>query len=162
MCKFIKIILLALLILLVFVAGVADFPSIAAIAPGLHLAFYLRVAALLGLLAAVFMAWGYKRRIETSQKYQSADQVVAEAQAGAQRIVQKAKAMEEKFKHEHQSRTRVIEQRMAALQTEHHRQLKALKTQNIQLKEEVSRLMRILKRKRGNAKIPLTGPEAKP
>lgn len=152
MVKLLKIILLVLLILLVFMALIADKPQISAIFHIMNFSFYVRIASILGLIIVVFTAWGYKRRIETSQKYRRADHIIAEAEATAQRHERNAMLIEEKLKTDFQQKTKVLKDRLAQLKAEHQHQLMALKTQNVQLKEEVSKLMRILKQKQaGNS-----------
>ena len=147
MLKLLKIILLVLLILLVFMALIADKPQVSAIFHMMNFSFYVRIASILGLIIVVFTAWGFKRRIETSQRYRRADEIIAEAEATAKRHERKAMLIEEKLKADYQQKAKSLADQLAQLKAEHQSQLMALKTQNVQLKEEMSKLMRVLKKK---------------
>lgn len=152
MLKLLKIILLALLILLVFMGLVADKPQVSAIFNIMHFAFYVRMVSLLGLIIVVFMAWGFKRRIETSQKYRRADDIIAEAETTAKRNERKAMLIEEKLNADYQQKTKSVADQLTQLKNEHQNQLMALKKQNVQLKEEMSKIMSVIKKKQtGNS-----------
>lgn len=149
MLKFFKIILLVMLISLVFMGFFADRPEISAVFHVVNFSFYVRVISILGMIVAVLLAWGFKRRIDTSQKYRRADQMIAEAKATAERHVRNAKLVEDKLKADYEQKSKALSDQLAELKDEHQDRLKILKAQNIELKDEVSKLMRLLKKNHG-------------
>ena len=79
MGKSIKVIFITLFVSLVIFAAIADRPIVEQLLGGLHLAPYLRIISVLGLIIAVFTAWGYKRKIEASQKIVRAQEILTQA-----------------------------------------------------------------------------------
>ena len=145
MGKFLKIVLITLLILLVIFAAVADRPLVLKGLKGLNLAIYLRLAGLLGLIFAIFMAWGHKRKIEASQKYQRAGELLAEAEAAAQRKQQACEQFEEERHAFLAQQEKQLDERIVQIENEYKARLRDLKEQNIALKETVGKLMRAVK-----------------
>lgn len=127
----------------------AERPEISSLFHLVNFSFYVRVVSILGMIIAVLLAWGFKRRIETSQKYRRADQMIAEAKATAERHVRNAKLVEDKLKADYEQKNEALSDQLAELADEHRDQLKILKAQNVELKEEVSKLMRALKKNHG-------------
>ena len=148
MKKVLKIFLMSLLLVLVVLAIVAESPVLSNIPDAIHLAFYLRAISLFGLIIAVFAAWGYKRKIEASQKYRRADEILAEAEATAKRKERTNMLLEEKLKADYSQKEKDLQDQMVQIKRKYKKKMMALKTQNIQLKEAVARLMGALKKTR--------------
>ena len=73
MRKSIKIILITLLMLLIVFSILADMPIGQKWSVDIRLGLYLKLVSLAGLLIALFTAWGYRNKIQSSQKYRRAD-----------------------------------------------------------------------------------------
>ena len=151
MSKFLKISLLTLLILLVVLAAIAETPILEPLLAGVTLARYLRLVAILGLATAFFFAWGYKRKMEASQKYLRAKEILAEAEAEAKRKKRAAILVEEKLKSVYQQKESALTDELSRARDEYQQRIAALKRQNMQLKESVAKLLRAVKQKRANA-----------
>lgn len=146
--KPIKILLFTLLILLVIFSILADMPIGRKIQQGLSLGIYLKLASLLGLVIAAFMAWGYRSQVEASQKYRRADEVVAKAEETYERKRQACAQMEKRLMAEYEQKTKGVDQQIDEVRRAYKKRLKELKEQNMELKETVGKLMRALKRER--------------
>lgn len=146
--KFFKIILIALLILLVVFAVFADLPKGRVLLGHLDLAIYLKLVSLLGLLIALFVSIGYKRRVDVSQKYQRAKQVLEEAEEKSQRQDQALGEMEAALKARYHQKDQALSSQIREAQTGYETRLKALNEKNIELKESLAKTMAALKRER--------------
>jgi len=147
MGKLIKIILITALVLLVFLAAFADRFNLPNWLAGLSLAIYLRLSALIGLVVALFLSWGYKRKVEASQKYRRAQEVISQAETTAERKQRTLEQMHAKLTAEFVEKEQTLKDEMAKVKTEYHHRLKTLKEQNLALKETVSKLMQVVKNK---------------
>lgn len=143
--KLLKIALITLLVLLVLFAAIADSLMVRNMLGGLNLATYLRFVGILGLIIAAFLAWGHKRKIEASQKYRRAGELLAEAEAVVQRKQQACKQMEDEFKATFDQQKQQLEERIVQIEDQYKARLRDLKGQNIALKETVGKLMDTIK-----------------
>lgn len=147
MKKVLKIILWSLLLVLVVLAIVAESPILSHIPDSIGLAFYLRAVSLFGLIIAIFAAWGYKRKMEASQKYRRANEILAEAEAKAKRKERTSMLLEEKLRANYSQKEKDLYEQLDQEKKEFKRKILALKSQNVQLKESVAKLMHIIKKK---------------
>lgn len=148
MRKIIKIVLIALLILLVIFAVFADLPKGKSLFGHLDLALYLKLISLLGMLIALFVSMGYKRRVDVSQKYQRAKQVLADAESKAELQKHALKQVERKLKKAYAKKEKLLNQQISEAQAGYESRLKALKQQNLEMKEALAKMIRTLKRER--------------
>lgn len=146
MGKTAKVLLFTLIVLLVVFAAIAEKPFLTKLMGGLQLAPYLRLAGLLGLVIAVFLAWGYKRRIEASQKFIRAQEVLDQAGEKAERSKQASERLEEDLKAEYQRKKVALDERISDMKHDYEERIRELKEQNIELKESVGKLMQMVKK----------------
>jgi biopolymer transport protein ExbB/TolQ len=148
LAKLIKIVTMGAMALLVVFAAIADQPMARRWMGGMDLSFYLRIVVILGLIIAAFRAWGYKREVEASQKYQRAQEVLNQAGMNAERkqraMDELEQRLQEKYAQKEQDLSAALDQAKADFQN----RLIALKEQNMKLKEEVANLMQEIKRKK--------------
>jgi hypothetical protein len=142
---FAKIAIVGLVFLLVIFSILADFPVGQALKNTLDLGLYLKMISLLGLVIVAFFAWSQKRRIEASQKYRRADEVLAQAQAAYERKKQACDQMEERLKASFANKERELDDKIDQVKAECQHRLMVLKEQNVELKETVGKLMQALK-----------------
>lgn len=150
MSKWFKIVFITLMILLVVFSIMGDWQVGEALKQGLNLTVYLRLVSICGLFIAVFLAWGYKRGVEASQKYVRANEILAQAEASAERKQKVMDAMEQNLKDAYDAKEQGLDDQINKINTEYQERLKALKEQNLELKETVNKLMATLKRERQN------------
>lgn len=148
MRKKLKIILFTVLMLLVIFSILADLPIGRKFQPDLELGTYLKWVTLLGLLIAVFTAWGYRSQIVSSQKYRRADEAVAKAEAAYEQKKKACEQMEKRLKSKYDQKEKGVDKEIDAVRQAYKKRLKELTEQNVELKETVGRLMRTLKRER--------------
>lgn len=146
MGKYLKVLLISLFVLLVVFAAMADRPIVSKMIGGVQLAPYLRLAGLLGLVIAVFLAWGYKRRIEASQKFVRAQEVLDQAEEKAERLKRESERLEQDLKADYEQKKLDLDELISEMKHDYEERLMALKEQNIELKESVGKLMRIVKK----------------
>jgi hypothetical protein len=147
MRKTIKIFLLTLLFLLIIFSAVADLPVLRKIPIVIELTLYLRIISILGLIIAAVIVWNHRRKMEVSQKYRRADQLIVEAEASAKQKETALQQAEEQMKAEWTLKEKELESRLVEVQKEYQEQMRALKEQNMILKEHVAKLMGALKTK---------------
>lgn len=141
-----KVIVLTLFVLLVIFAAFADSPVVSKMMGGVPLAPYLRLVGLLGMVIAVFLAWGYKRKIESSQKFVRAQEVLDQAGRKAQRFKQECVRLERDLKAEYERKNADLDESIDRMKHEYEEQIRSLKERNIELKESVGKLMRMVKK----------------
>jgi hypothetical protein len=147
MRKTIKIFLLTLLFLLIIFSAVADLPVLRKIPIVIESTLYLRIISILGLIIAAVIVWNHRRKMEVSQKYRRADQLIVEAEASARQKETALQQAEEQMKAEWTLKEKELESRLVEVQKEYQEQMRALKEQNMILKEHVAKLMGALKTK---------------
>ena len=147
MTRLVKIICLVFFLLLILFAAFAEAPFIRGQIPIINLAFYLRLVTLAGLIIAVFLAWGFKCKIEATQKYRRAQEVLAQAETVAERKQKEADQLSEKLQAEFARKENAWLAEKCQLKADFDQHLMDLKKQNMQLKEAVSNLLQTLKKK---------------
>ena len=140
-----KVALIALLFLLVVFSILADLPVGQALKNTLDLGLYLKLISLLGLMIAAFLAWAQKRRIEASQKYRRADEVLSQAQAAFERKKQACDQMDQRLKAAFAQKEQGLDDKIEQVKADYRQRIVALKEQNVELKETVGKLMQALK-----------------
>lgn len=140
-----KIVLIALLFLLVVFSILAELPAGRVLKDTLDLGLYLKLISLLGLLIAVFVAWGHKLKIESSQKYRRADEVLSQAQSTFDRKKQACAEMDQQLKDQFAQKEKALGDKIEQVKEEYQQRLLVLKEQNMELKETVGKLMKALK-----------------
>lgn len=148
MRKQLKIVLFTILMLLVVFSILADLPIVQRFQKGIELGTYLKLVSLLGLLIAVFTAWGYRSQIVSSQKYRRADEVVTKAEETYEKKKKACEQMEKRLKSEYDQKAKGVDKEIDAVRQAYKKRLKELTEQNMELKETVGKLMRTLKRER--------------
>jgi predicted Zn-dependent peptidase len=148
MTKLFKIAAIAVFVLLVALAAIADRPAAKEWVGGMDLSLYLRLVAILGLIIAVFRAWGYKREVEASQKYQRAQEVLTQAGIAAERKQRTLDELEQKLAAQYARKEQDLSVALDQAKADYQSRLMALKEQNMKLKEEAAKLMQELKRKK--------------
>lgn len=152
MGKFLKVILFTLLLLLVLFALLADLPFAETLHRYLDFALYVRLASLLGLLITFVWFWERKRKSDTSQKFQRANQVLAEAEKTVRRRQQAIEKMEQKLKSAYAEKNKGLDAQIHQITSGFEQRVKTLNEQNIELKDTVSKLMAALKKERQKKK----------
>jgi len=140
-----KIALIVLLFLLVIFSILTDLPMGQALKNTLDLGLYLKLISLLGLVIAVFLAWAQKRRVEASQKYRHAEEVLAQAQAAFEHKKQACDQMDQRLKATYAQKEQALDDKIGQIRAHYQQQLMVLKEQNMELKETVGKLMNALK-----------------
>lgn len=146
MYKYLKIFVIMLFVLLVVFGAIADRPVVEQFFGGLHLAPYLRAISILGMVVAVFLAWGYKRKIEASQKYVRAQEILTEAGEKAERAKRESERLEEKRQADYEQKKIDLDEQISQMKQTYEERIRALKEQNIALKESVGKLMQMVKK----------------
>lgn len=111
----------------------------------LDLGLYLKLISLLGLVIAAFLAWAQKHRVQASQKYRRADEVLAQAQAAFERKKQACDQMDQRLKATFAQKEQGLDDRIDQVRAEYQQRLMVMKEQNVELKETVGKLMQALK-----------------
>ena len=151
MRAFFKLCFIGVVGLAVFLATAVEMDFMRSI-PGLFdFAAYIRIASLLLLLIAMFLALGYMKKIQASQKYSRAKEMLAEAEETSKRKQTAAMELEERLKATYAEKEKGLDREVEQLKKQCREELRDLKQQNIALKESVSKLMAIVK-KRTNGK----------
>jgi hypothetical protein len=145
-----KIIALTVLIVLVVFSLMADMALVRRLEQGLSLGLYVRLASLLGLIALVLYAWGYKRQVESSQKYQRADEVLEQAQSTIASKQAELEQREVQLNAAYEAKEAALDEQIEQSLIVHQNQINRLKEQNMELKDAVSKLMKALKAERAN------------
>ena len=148
MGKFVKVILFTFLLVLVLFALLADLPFAETLHRYLDFALYVRLASLLGLLIALVWLWERKKKSDTSQKFQRANQVLAEAEETVRRKQQAIEKMEQKLKNMYSEKDKGLDAQIHQVKSGFEQRIKTLNEQNIELKDTVSKLMAALKKER--------------
>lgn len=146
MGKFLKVILFTLLLVLVLFALLADMPFAETLHRYLDFTLYVRLASLLGLFIALFWFWERKKRTDASQKFQRANEVLAEAEETVRRRRQAIEQMEKKLKSAYAEKEKGLDAQIHQIKSGFEQRIKALNEQNIELKDTVSKLMAALKK----------------
>ncbi len=149
MGKLFKICAIAALMVLVVFSLLADMAFLRQLEKGLSLGAYIRMASLLSLAAAVLYAWGYKRQVESSQKYRRADEALNQAETAAVRRQAVLDQKEEHLKAEYAEKEALLDKQIGQSVAAYQQRIKILKKQNVELKETVAKLMQALKAERG-------------
>jgi biopolymer transport protein ExbB/TolQ len=144
--KLIKITLLALLLLLVVFSILTDMPLGRAWPPAIRLGLYLKLASLLGLVIAAFVAWGYRNQIQASQKYRRADEAVTKANELLEHQQQACDLMEKRLIAQYEDKVRSVDEQVESVRKSYQKRLEDLQEQNLQLKETVGKLMNTIKK----------------
>ncbi|RJQ70970.1 MAG: hypothetical protein C4519_20425 [Desulfobacteraceae bacterium] len=147
MLRFIQVVFAATVLVMVVFAVTVDSSGAGNHFEILDLATYMRIASILGLLIAAFMAWGYKKKIEASQRFLRARQVLAEAEATAERKQRAVEQLEGTLKAQFAEKEMVLKEEIEKIKSDYAERLAALKEQNMRLKETVSKLMQAVKNK---------------
>ena len=150
MRKFLKITLFIMLFLLVLFAILAEMPFFKTLPHQLELTLYLRLVSLLGVLIVLVLVWSHKQKAATSQKYQRANQILAEAETTAKHKQQALEQLGKKLKKEFAEKDQGLDAQIHQIQSGYEQRIKTLNEQNMELKETVSKLMRALKKERKN------------
>jgi hypothetical protein len=145
MRKGVKIGLLMLLFLLVLFSFIGEWRGLSGFRGLVDLTVYTRIVSVLGLTLVVLLVWHHKRQMEISQKYRRADQILVEAAAAAKQKEGALKQFEAQASAILAQKEQELSTRLSLIQSEHQRQLLALKEQNVALKETVGKLMQALK-----------------
>lgn len=148
MRKIVKIVLFALLFLLAVFSLIAEMPIAKTLERYLDFALYVRLASLLGLLIALVWFWSKKQQTASSQKFQRANEVLAEAETTARRRHQAVEKLEQKLKQEFAEKDQGLDAHIHQIKSNFEQRIKTLNEQNMQLKETVSKLMAALKKER--------------
>ena len=143
--KELKIVLFTILMLLVGFSILADLPIGQRFQEGMKLGTYLKWVSLMGLLIAVFMAWGYRSQILASQKYRRADEAVAKAEETFEQKKKACEHMEKRLRSKYELKVKGVDKEIDAVRQAYKKRLKELTDQNMELKETVGKLMRALK-----------------
>lgn len=141
-----KVIVLTLFVLLVVFAALADHPIVSTMTGGVPLGPYLRLGGLLGLIIAVFLAWGRKRRIEASQKFVRAQEVLDQAGRKAEKLKKESERLEKELRAEYDRKKADLDERITRMKQAYEDEIRALKERNIELKESVGKLMGMVKK----------------
>jgi dsDNA-specific endonuclease/ATPase MutS2 len=148
MRKFIRIILIALLMLLIVFSILADMPIGRKWSFDIRLGHYLKLVSLAGLLIALFAAWGYRNKIQSSQKYRRADEVVSQAQEAYERKKEACEQMEKRLHAKYDEKEKGVDDKIEEVRRTYQKRLNELQKQNIELKETVGKLMQTIKQAR--------------
>lgn len=146
MAKALKILLITALIVLVVFAAVADWVPFPRWLEALNVSLYLRLVALIGLSIAFFVAWGYRRKVEASQRFRRSHEVIAEAEATVQRKQNALQQKQADLEAQYAEKERLLKVEIEKIKTGYMEQIKSLKEQNLKLKETVSALMQAVKK----------------
>ena len=152
MGKFLKVILFTLLLVLVLFALLADLPFAQTLHRYLDFALYVRLASLLGLLIALVWFWERKKKSDASQKFQRANQVLAEAEETVRHRRQAIEQLEQKLKSGYAEKDKGLDAQIHQIKSSFEQRIKKLNEQNIELKDTVSKLMAALKKERQKSK----------
>lgn len=144
----IKIAVMTLLFLLVAFSILADLPIGEALIKGLDLRLYIKLVSIFGFLMVVFYLWKERRRLEMSQKYKRADEMLAQAEASVERKKQLCEQMEKRLQDTYEKKEQGLNHQIDLVREEYQARINQLKTQNMELKETVSNLMTALKVKK--------------
>ncbi len=137
-----------MLMLLVVFSILADLPIGQKFQLSLELGTYLKWVSLFCLLIAVFMAWGYRSQVISSQKYRRADEVVAKAEETYEQKQKACEQMEKRLQTKYDQKAKGVDKEIDTVRQAYKKRLKELREQNLELKETVGKLMRTLKRER--------------
>ena len=140
-----------LMVLFVF-SLLADMPFVRQLEKGFSLGAYIRLASLLSLIGAAFYAWGYKRQIESSQKYRRANEVLQQAEISAKRRQTVLDQTEARLKADYSEKEAGLDKQIGQFTAGYQRRINRLKEQNMELKETVGKLMKALKIERAKRK----------
>lgn len=146
--RLVKIVLWILIILLVALALVVERPVVASLLGQVNLQYYYRAAILTGLIVALLLAWGYKRKVEASRRYAQAEKILAQAEATAKRRERACMLLEEKIKAGYADKEKGWLQQITALRLEHKQQLALLQTQNRQFRQALDVMLKTVRRKK--------------
>ena len=146
MRKILKILLMILFLSLVVFAAIVDRLAIEAVLGGLRPGPYLRLIGVLGMFVAMFLSWGYKRKIEASQKYVRAQEVLTRADQQFEQARLESERLEKRLIAEYEQKKANLDQQLSQLKQEHEERIMALKEQNMALKESVGKLMKMVRK----------------
>jgi len=144
--KILKILLMILFLSLVVFAAIVDRLAIETVLGGLRPGPYLRLIGVLGMFVAVFLSWGYKRKIEASQKYVRAQEVLTQAGHQAEQARLEGERLEKRLMAEYEQKKTNLDEQLSQLKREHEERISALKEQNMALKESVGKLMKMVRK----------------
>jgi len=144
--KILKILLIILFLSLVVFAAIVDRLAIETVLGGLRPGPYLRLISVLGMFVAVFLSWGYKRKIEASQKYVRAQEVLTQADQRSEQARLESERLEKRLIAEYEQKKMGLDEQLLQLKQEYEERIMALKEQNMALKESVGKLMKMVRK----------------
>jgi len=144
--KILKILLMMLFLSLVVFAAIVDRLAIETVLGGLRPGPYLRLIGALGMFVALFLSWGYKRKIEASQKYVRAQEVLTQACQQSEQARLESERLEKRLIAEYEQKKASLDQQLLQLKQEYEERIMALKEQNMALKESVGKLMKMVRK----------------
>lgn len=137
----VKIVLQIVVGLLVTLALIVERPVVASLLGSLNLEYYYKAALVVAMIVAFVLAWGYKHKIEASQHYQQAQNILAAAKAAAKRRERACMLLEEKMKADVGEKERALLEQIETLRREHRAETARLQNENLQLKQTLAGLM---------------------
>lgn len=148
MRKTIKVLLITLLMLLIVFSILADMHIGQKGSFDIRLGLYLKLLSLVGLLIALITAWGYRNKIQSSQKYRRADEVVSKAQEAYERKKEACAQMEKRLHDKYDEKEKGVDDQIEEVRRTYQKRLNELQKQNMELKETVGKLMQTIKEER--------------
>jgi hypothetical protein len=145
---FAKIVLIVLICLLILFSVLADLPVGQQFKLSISLGLYLKLVSLLAMVMAALSIWAHKRRVELSQKYRRADEVLALAEAAFERKKHLCDQMEKQLQEAYVQKEQGLDGQIDQVRKEYQQRLNVLKEQNLELKETVAKLMHALKKEK--------------
>ncbi len=147
MLRFFKLLPIALFLLLAVSTLISEWSPELSFEEIISGPVFWRINVWLALLALVYWGWGFLRKMEASQKYRRAEHVLQEARQEAERqkaaALQLQKQVEEKCRRKFAEKEAQLSQEKTRLQE----YVKKMERQNMELKETVGRLMKLVKQK---------------
>lgn len=147
MTRILKLIPIALFLLLAASTVISEWKPDLTLQELISGPVFWKMAVLLILLAMVYWGWGFLRKVEASQKYRRADDVLKEARRIAEREKEAALELQKRVEKEC---SRKMAEKEAELKREKARlkeYVKKIERQNLELKATVGRLMKLVKQK---------------
>ncbi len=148
MSKFLKLVPVAVFILLAASTLTSEWRPDLSLQELLSGPLFWRVSILLVLLALVYYGWGFVRRVEASQKYRRAEEVLEEARKKAENEKDAASQLRKKIETECQRKLAEKQRELERETVKLKEYIKTIEHQNLELKATVGRLMRLLKKKK--------------
>lgn len=134
--------------LLIIFSILTDLPIAQKWSFNIRLGLYLKLVSLAGMLIALITAWGYRNKIQSSQKYRRADEVVSKAQEVFERKKEACAQMEKRLYAKYDEKEKGVDDQIEQVRSRYQKRLNELQKQNIELKETVAKLMQTIKQER--------------